>query len=98
MRDILNKSQLNIKTIDRYDQDVIPTHKLHAILGVLPVTNEKCVGSIPWRSSGTILKNAWVKFPGYLMGLSLRQVSGIKFFNQMSSAQGDSIYHSCIEY
>ena len=31
-RDILNKSQLNIKTIDRYDQDVIPTYKLHAIL------------------------------------------------------------------
>ena len=48
MRDILNKSQLNIKTIDRYDQDVIPTYKLHAILVViLPVMNEKCVGGIP---------------------------------------------------
>ena len=43
MRDILNKSQLNIKTIDRYDQDVIPTHKLV----ILPVMNEKCVGYIP---------------------------------------------------
>ena len=32
MDDILNKSQLNIKTIDRYYQDVIPTYKLHAIL------------------------------------------------------------------
>ena len=34
-RDILNKSQLNIKTIDRYDPDVIPTYKLPAILAAL---------------------------------------------------------------
>ena len=34
-RDILNKSQLNIKTIDRYDQDVILTYKLPAILAAL---------------------------------------------------------------
>ena len=48
MDDILNKSQLNIKTIDRYDQDVIPTYKLQVILVVvLPVTDEKCVGGIP---------------------------------------------------
>ena len=75
MDDILNKSQLNIKTIDRYDQDVIPTYKLQAILVVvLPVMNEKCVGGILWRSSETILKNAWVVFSDDLVELSLKCV------------------------